>query len=287
MAESTYRIKLYGHTSADPESFRKNLAMILGIEADAVRSLLQDVPAVIMTGLPRERATAVSEALTLIKALTIMEPEGAPEEGPPPAPVRAAERGPAGGLTWEELGEESLWTPWIRPLLAIAAGLLILIVLAAVLRPSYREAPVRPPERVSRPAQPRTEAQKRSEYLQTLSIQQLETEGERLTMETRGLQEQLRLREAEVVRLYATYGVDQQELSRRRLEVKQLRNQLRRHARDMRLIMNRIRVLEIAAARAAPHVEEPRAPEAVTPTPPGETEAPPSAETEEGPAEEE
>ncbi|MCA1959164.1 MAG: hypothetical protein LDL33_00100 [Desulfomonile sp.] len=284
MAEPTYCIKLYGHTSADPETFRKNLAMILGIDGDSTRSLLQDLPAVIMTGLPKERAEAVCEALTLIKALTIMEPEGEPGGGPPPESIPRAGRGPATGITWEGLEEEPLWTPWVRPVLAIAAGLLVLIVLAAVLRPSYRvEKPAPPPERVIRPAQPPSETQERHEYLQTLSIEQLEAEGERLAMETRDLQQQLKLRMEEVARLYSTYGVNEEELSRRRLEVKQLRNQLRRHARDMRVIMFRIQALERAAARAAQQVEEPP-PEETEATPAAETEASTSTETGAGPA---
>lgn len=274
MPEPTYRIKLYGHTSSDGAAFSKNLAMILGIDADEARALLQDVPAVIKQGLPREKAASVVEALALIKALTIMEPEAGAEPGAAAEPIPRADLGtPA--VTWEELEEESPWRSWVRPLLAVAVGLVLLVVLSVVLRTPYRGPAVEPVRKPPRPAAaaPASPEQERQEYLQSLTMEQLEGEGERLYIEQQELKQRLKFAQDEVARLYSKYGASEEELSRRRLDLKRVRNELRRNDKEMRFIIQRIWSMERAAARAAARSQQSQPPEAPSQPEPEEAHA--------------
>ncbi len=68
-----YRIKLYGHTSEDPELFRKNLAAMLGKSEEEARELLLAAPVTIVEGVSQERAETLIEVLKSLQALCLVE----------------------------------------------------------------------------------------------------------------------------------------------------------------------------------------------------------------------
>jgi hypothetical protein len=111
-----YQVKLYGHTSDDVESFCKKLAAMLMVSETEAMIILHEVPLVIKSNLDKQAADNLSELLTSIRALSMVEPvEGGLVEEKPQVPhvsttsdprevETAADHGPSRSNIWMGLG---------------------------------------------------------------------------------------------------------------------------------------------------------------------------------------
>jgi hypothetical protein len=75
MANTGYRIKLYGHTADDREKFCTDLAVLLGVDVGIARELVDNVPVVIGRTATKEQAEHLRDRLGLIRGLCLVEAE--------------------------------------------------------------------------------------------------------------------------------------------------------------------------------------------------------------------
>ncbi len=127
-----YRIKLYGHTSADPETFCTNLADALDVGMEESKLLLRQAPVTIADEIGEEEAESLQNRLTSIKALFILEPTS--EETAYQGPEAAEALFPSEDLAAPPFRlpkDDSLrWLAWTG-VLAVLAGILLLFIVAA------------------------------------------------------------------------------------------------------------------------------------------------------------
>lgn len=164
-----YRVKLYGYMRSDDEAFAQKLAVVLALDASAVRLLLRDVPVVVREGLEESEANKLREFLTTIGALSLLEPMEDEEASTIVAAGQLTATGPA------ELPEAPKLTKKLPPVLwpglilgALAFGLVFAVLsiwssytrMSQSYRPALRSSePAKPEEK---PAQPPLAGQAKS-----------------------------------------------------------------------------------------------------------------------------
>ncbi len=127
-----YRIKLYGHTDIDPETFYRKLADTLDVGIEDCKRFIREAPVTIAEGIDEEDAGSLQSRLESIKALFILEPTGDDSE------YRASAKAEAFFPTAETAappfplpkGDSLRWLAW-SGVLAVLAGLILLFVVAA------------------------------------------------------------------------------------------------------------------------------------------------------------
>ncbi len=229
MPGANYRIKLYGHSSSDPDFFLVELAAVLEIDPESARSLLKAVPVVIRDGLSLEQAEHLQGLLRLIKALFIVEPT---EESFASAQVIAPRRTNIDALK-QELDEkdkkEALRSyAWLGASALISA--IILVWLTGAFFSSYvrstTENSAKQPELKEEVLEPEPSAPvQRPPLAEELSdlYKQMESADQRI----QGLEFRLNLAEQEMQKLHSTYRVDPNVIRDKKLEVADSRQKLR------------------------------------------------------------
>lgn len=126
-----YRIKLYGHTTSDPEAFCRNLAAVLDIGIDDAFRLLRQAPVPIAEGVDEKEADKLENRLSAIHALTLLEPttEDPSCQGPDAAEAAALPAATA-PLPFRLPKDETFqWLAW-SGVLAVVVGISILFLVA-------------------------------------------------------------------------------------------------------------------------------------------------------------
>ncbi len=235
------RIRLYGHTHPDPAVFGKNLAVVLGLDEAKTRELLRDVPVVIQENLSEEKARALHEALQVIKALAIVEPQdagasaialkGVPGSVPFPEEAKPVEKERWDSRTW---------------LVAGSGGLSALLLLATLVVYFTSGGPTadrfQPPSRQVK----RSDFQRRPQPFADYSLDQLAGTLEKLELERNTLNLQLRVKSEALADMHRVAGATPEQLSEARSEVKRIRTELRRNQHERRVIRIRIHAIKNA-----------------------------------------
>lgn len=73
MSVRTYRVKYYGFTAPDRETFFRDFARVLGITQEAARDLALDAPVTIREDLDKATAERLLQSITAIQGLCLME----------------------------------------------------------------------------------------------------------------------------------------------------------------------------------------------------------------------
>jgi hypothetical protein len=127
-----YRIKLYGHTTSDPEAFCKNLAAVLNIGIEDALGLLRQAPVPIAEGIDEKEAERLESRLSAIHALSLVEPtaEDSPYEESFPTEIPAPSGVPV-SLPFRLSKDETFrWLAW-SGVLAVVVGISVLFLVAS------------------------------------------------------------------------------------------------------------------------------------------------------------
>gem|GEM_PF-5623184 len=73
MSVPRYRVKFYGFTAQDAQTFFRNLAEVLGITPEAARALVLEAPAIIRENLDEASAQRLLKSITAIQGLCLLE----------------------------------------------------------------------------------------------------------------------------------------------------------------------------------------------------------------------
>ena len=126
-----YRIKLYGHTTGDPEAFCRNLAAVLNIEIEDALRLLRQAPVPVAEDIDEKEAERLEGRLSAIRALSLVEPTT--EDSPYQVPVLAEATAPAAAtapLPFRLPKDDTFrWLAW-SGVFAVVLGISILFLVA-------------------------------------------------------------------------------------------------------------------------------------------------------------
>ena len=229
MASSKYRVKLYGHSTEDAESFSISLAAVLNKEPDEALKILLNAPVVVADGLEKNKAEHVAAVIESIKGLCLVEPTEGEESD-----VEKEESDPSGRAGLEavssdrveekrEKGEEaSNVRQWV--LIALAAGFAIFLVVAYLdtfLEVDERMTPQKPPTVTERA----DEASSRLEAEPPDPTLAMEQEIWTLQNKLGVLRDRIREQDVLVKSLYSSSTADRQALMAERRRLAGMRNQ--------------------------------------------------------------
>ena len=239
-----YRIRLYGHTSPEPQKFIKNLAAFLCTDEQQAQAVLEQAPIVIKEGLDKERANVLQEALGLMRALSILEPmEG--EEASEPTKLEAVDQILDAYRTSAQEAAEPWYTRrWV--LGGTAAGIIVLLLIGVALVPGLRRTgrPVPAQNPPGRGAVMPDSQQPRQETYKGWSLEELNAELEAVDANI----EELKQRRIEALQalttLQNTFGSDPVAIAEKKQEVQQIRFSLKASQRDKTIIERRMRTHE-------------------------------------------
>ncbi len=246
-----YRIKLYGHTSSEPQKFLKNLAAFLGTDEQGAQALLEQAPVVIKEGLDKERANVLQEALSLMRALSILEPMEGQDEGDQ-ARLAAVDR----ILDSYRARAEETSEPWFSRrwvLGAIAAGIIVLCLMGVAIVPGLRKtaqpAPVQSPPGAGA-SQP--DAGQWHDPYKDWSLDELAAERDALDRTVEDLQARWSEAFQTLTTLQNTPGTNPATIAEKKREVAQMRSTLRESRQEKTIIERRLRALERSRGPALP-----------------------------------
>jgi len=222
MSERLYRIKLYGHSSGDPDFFVVELAAVLEIDPESARALLQSTPVVIKEGITLPEAEHLEGLLNVIKALFIVEPT---EEYADPA-QSGAESGTPIEILKQEL-EDKERKKNLRSYIWLGVASLSGIVIAASLIGSFISSYSRSSlqNRTKLPVVKETVKEKSSEESLLSSapakadLSELYRQMEISEQKIQEMEFQLGLAQQELQKLYSTYRADSGLIREKRLAV--------------------------------------------------------------------
>lgn len=126
-----YRIKLYGHTTSDPEAFCRNLAAVLDIGVENALDVLRQAPVLVADGIDEKEAEKLENRLSAIHALSLVEPtaEDSAYQGAVPAEAVPVAAAPVPWPSRLSKDETFRWLAW-SGVLAVVAGISILFLVA-------------------------------------------------------------------------------------------------------------------------------------------------------------
>lgn len=228
MHQTKYRIKLYGHSSADPDFFLVELAAVLETEMEAARSLLKSAPVVIKEGISLEEAEHLQGLLRLIKALSIVEPTE--EIAEPPAQSSPSPTEHFDDLKQElrekEQKEALRSYAWLGA--AALGATVILVWLVYAFFSSYSRSSLE--NQTKKPiAAPEVRVPPSSAQPPPLAanLQELYRQMESADSGLQSLEFQMRLAEQELHRLSSTYKPDQNLIREKKVEVADFKQRVR------------------------------------------------------------
>lgn len=239
MPATLYRIKLYGHSGDDTETFCKNLAVILGIDLEEARSLLLESPAVIKEGVEREKAEEFCKLLEPIRALCIVEPlDGVAGESAPLPGIASAllsERSKADDV--EKKATLRSWT-WTTALVVTIGAFLLFVVIGLISSFWGLYSHNRPPAKSFQGIVGSTESQAdpQASGAGLVSFEDLQSQIDEV--EARIESQRFRLAEAEKDRdrLHRTTRAQSRDLEESALIIRNLKNVIRNDVTQLRIL---------------------------------------------------
>lgn len=245
MAGPKYRIKLYGHTSKNLQSFLRHLASILKTDEDGARRVLMKVPVVIKEGIDREKAQSLQEALTLIDALCLIEPTPGEKTEPvatDPAVIKLLAKSVRSESTPTKKWTSKIWLP-----LGLGVATVLLVWIALAIISSHRlPSAHRPASSISRGTAGSAPAQGQSLPYEGYSKEELVALMEELRTDEAELRISLEAEQKALVALYNQVGSGRDELRRKKRDVVSIQNRLSRTTRKLRSVERRIQTLNRA-----------------------------------------
>lgn len=242
MPGTLYRIKLYGHSGGDTELFCKNLATILDIDEQRARALLRDTPAIIKEGMEKAKAEEFCKLLEPIRALCIVEPLGG-EIGEDLSSVTAASTRLSQSPEADDLKKKAFGSRIWTVALVVTIGAFLVFVGGGFISSFwslYRHN--QPP--AAAPAPVESQAESSSDDAGPVSVEELQVQIDEL--EARIESSRFHLAQAEEARgrLLGSPHSQSKDLEEQGLIMRDLRDQIRRDAAQLKILKRRLEEIE-------------------------------------------
>jgi hypothetical protein len=253
MSSTGFRIKLYGHSSDNPDFFLVELAAVLEIDPESARALLESSPVVIKERLSLEEAEHLRDLLTIIKALFIVEQTD--EEIESAAEDTRDLSNQLDELKNDKLEKEERDTlrsyAWIGAAALLAATMVIWLTgeffssyFLSSSENSSKKPTTKKEEVTGNPAPSKTPS-----FSANLSeiYRQMESADQRI----KDLEFQVNLAEQELQRLYSGYRVNPNTLVEKRIEVADSKQKLRLEKNAFKILKTQADAIEHSLKRSA------------------------------------
>lgn len=244
MHDVTYRIKLYGHSSGDPDFFLVELAAILEITPEAARELLKSVPVVIKEGIPKKEAEHLQDLLHVIKALSLVEPteEIAEAAGDLPDLQSDAQRLKQ---DLEEKERKETLRSYAMVGVAAAVAMIIAVWLLAGFFSSYSRSSAQNQAKPPIVETPPTELPAAAPPLsQAPNLSELYKEKESGEFRVQQLEFEMQLADQELRRLYAKYPNDPNSIREKKVEIAGYRDKLLAERAALKKLQTKVQAIE-------------------------------------------
>jgi hypothetical protein len=241
MPDVMYRIKLYGHSSGDPDFFLVELAAILEIDPEAARELLKSVPVVIKEGISKPEAEHLQDLLHVIKALSLME---VTEEIPETARDVPKPQSDAQSLKQELEQKETLRSYALVGVAAAVAAIIVVWLLVGFFS-SYSQSSAqnaaKTPIVESKSPEPSAATPPRP---QAPNLSELYKEKESGEFRVQQLEFEMQLAEQELRRLYSKYPNDPNSIREKKVEIAGFRERLLVEKATLKKLQTQVQAIE-------------------------------------------
>ncbi len=244
MPDVTYRIKLYGHSSGDPDFFLVELAAILEIDPEATRALLKSVPVVIKEGISKQEAEHLQDLLRVIKALSLMEPTEETHETAKELPKPQSDAQSLKQELDEKEQRETLRSYALVGISAAVAAIIVVWLLAGFFSSYSRSSEqnvARPPMVESKSPEPPAATPTRQ---QAPNLSELYKEKESGEFKVQQLEFGMQLAEQELRRLYSKYPNDPNSIREKKVEIAGYRERLLAEKASLKKLQTQVQAIE-------------------------------------------
>ncbi len=251
MPDVTYRIKLYGHSSGDPDFFLVELAAILEIDPKSARALLKSVPVVIKEGISKQEAEHLQDLLRVIKALSLVEPTEEIHETARELPNPQSDAQSLKQELDEKKQRETLRSYALVGVTA-AVGAIIVVWLLAGFFSSYSRTSAqnvaKPP--IVEPKSPEPSAATPTRR-QAPNLADLYKEKESGELKVQQLEFEMRLAEQELTRLYSKYPNDPNSIREKKVEIARYRERLLAEKTALKKLQTQVQAIEMTLRQSS------------------------------------